>query len=245
MDFKDKVAVVTGASYGIGAEAAKLLARAGAKVALAARTESKLNSLSKELPGSLAVPVDMTDEKAVRKMIEKVLAHYGRIDILVNNAGQGYDCPVEFIDAGKFRSLLELNLVGPLVAMQSVIPSMRKQGGGAIVNISSGLSLMHLQGMEAYASTKRALNGLTLTAREELAADGIALSVVYPYITLTDFEQNTLKRADCAAVPDAEDDGQGRPPADSAEFVAEKIIEVIKSGAAEMHVHDWMKKPRG
>jgi len=243
MDVKNKVAVVTGASSGIGLETARLLTKSGAKVALASRSKNKLEELSKGLPGSFVVTVDMTDEESVKKMIDRTLEYFGRIDILVNNAGQGYDCPVEFIDREKFRSNFELNVVGPLAAMQSVIPIMRKQGGGAIVNISSGLSLMYLPEMGAYSSTKRALNGITLTAREELAGDKIIVSVVYPYITLTDFEKNTVKGNNTAPQhEEPEEIGGGRPPADTAEFVAEKILETIKTGVPEQFVHDWMKK---
>lgn len=241
MDIKDKVVIVTGASAGIGEATAVQLAQKGAKVALVARSKGKLEALAKKLPGSLAVPADMSDEKAVRKMVETVAKHYGRVDILVNNAGQGYDCPVEHIDTEKYRGNFQLNVIGPLVAMQAVIPLMRRQGGGMIVNISSGLSLMYLPGMAPYSSTKRALNGITLTARDELAKDNIKASVVMPYITLTDFEKNTIKSEHCAAWPEGEEDSNGRPPADTAEFVAEKILETILTEVAEKAVHDWMK----
>ena len=80
--------------------------------------------------------------------------------------------------------------------MQQVIPIMRKEGGGAIMNVSSGLALMYLPGMSIYASLKRALSHISLTAREELKEDKIAVSVVYPYITITDFEKNTVKASE-------------------------------------------------
>jgi len=243
MDIKDKVAIVTGASYGIGAETARLLVKHGAKVALVARSRDKLEQLSKELPGSVVFQTDMSDEKAARKMVEKVNDKFGWIDILINNAGRGYDSPVEFIDTDEYRKIFELNVVGPLVAMQAVIPFMRKRGGGSIVNISSGTALMHLEEMGAYSSTKRALGGITLTAREELAKDKISVSIVYPYITLTDFEKNTLKGKYTEEMP-VEDITNGRPPADTAQYVAEQILEVVQSGRPEQYVHDWMKKMR-
>ena len=166
MDIKGKIAVVTGASYGIGAETARLLAKHGAKVALVARSKDKLEQLSKELPGSSVFPTDMSDKKAVRKMVVKVNEKFGGIDILINNAGRGYDSLVEFIDTAQYRKIFDLNVVGPLAAMQSVIPVMRKRGGGSIVNVSSGTVLMYLPEMGGYSSTKRALGGITLTARE-------------------------------------------------------------------------------
>jgi short-subunit dehydrogenase len=242
MDIKDKIAVVTGASSGIGLETARLLVKQGAKVALVARSKDKLDKLSKELLGSVVFTADMSDEKAVRNMIKQVNDKFGRIDILINNAGRGYDCPLEHTDIEEYRKLFELNVVGPLAAMQAVIPIMRKQGGGAIVNISSGTALMYLPEMSAYSSTKRALNGLTLTAREELSENNIVVSVVYPYITLTDFDKNMIVGKGCEPVPMENWIDKGRPPADTAEYVAEQILEVIKSGNAEQYVHDWMKK---
>jgi short-subunit dehydrogenase len=207
---------------------------------LAARSKNRLDEAAKTLPDSFPVTVDMMDEQTVRKMAETVATYFGRIDILVNNAGQGYDAPVETIDARLFRDNFQLNVIGALVAMQAVIPVMRKQGGGAIVNISSGTALMYLPCMGAYSSTKRALNGISLTAREELAKDNIAVSVVYPYITRTDFEENTIRGKGCPAV--AAEENADRPPADTAEFVAEKIVSAIRSGGAEEYAHDWMRR---
>ena len=165
MDIRDKVVIITGASSGIGLATARLLARHGAKVALAARSRDRLNQLAEELPSAFAITTDMTSQEAIRNMVRKVLEHFGRIDILINNAGRGYDAPLEEIDVDKYRQLFELDVVGPLIAMQLVIPIMRRQGGGMIVNISSGTSLMNLPNMSAYSSVKRALNSITLTAR--------------------------------------------------------------------------------
>ncbi len=238
MDVRNKVVIITGASSGIGLATAKLLAKHGAKLALVSRSKEKLKELSRELPSSLAIPADMTKIVEIKRMIEQTEAHFGRIDILINNAGQGYDAPVEKIDVDIFHYIFDLNVVGPLVAMQGVIPLMKSQGEGAIINISSGTALMHLPGMSAYASTKRALADISLTAREELKEDNIAVSVVYPYITLTDFEKNTIRYA--AASQDQE--GTGPFPADTAEYVAQKILDGIVSGEAEIFAHDWMKK---
>jgi short-subunit dehydrogenase len=239
MSIKDKVVIVTGASSGIGLATAKLLAKHGAKVALVARSVDKLNRLSEELPNSLIAPADMKVEEDIKKMVKQVLRNYGRIDILVNCAGQGYDARLEYIDIDKYRQLFELDVVGPLVAMQAVIPIMRRRGGGMIVNISSGTSLMYLPNMSPYSSVKRALNSLTLTAREELKQDNIVVSIVYPYMTLTDFERNTIK--DRHDTQYEEGENSDLPPLDSAEFVAEKILEVIETGKPEQYAHDWMK----
>jgi short-subunit dehydrogenase len=233
-----KVAIVTGASSGIGLATARLLARHGAKVALVSRSKEKLEKLSAELPGSLAVPADMTDIPQVKRMVERTRDHFGRIDILINNAGRGYDAPVELIDIATFRYIYDLNIIGPIVAMEQVIPIMKKQGGGTIINISSGTALMDLPGMSPYASSKKALAGISLAARQELQGDGIVVSVAFPYITLTEFEKNTIR---AVPVPEDQIEPTGPYPSDSAEFVAKKLVEGILTGEAEIYSHDWMK----
>lgn len=242
MKIKDKVIIVTGASSGIGLAAAKLFAGNGAKVALVARSKDKLESIAKSLAGSLVVVTDMSKEEEIRMMIKKIYEYFGRIDVLVNNAGQGYDAMIEKIDTDTFRDVIELDLIGPLVAMQEVIPVMRKQGGGAIVNISSGTALMQLPGMAAYSSLKRALVGLSLTAQEELKEDKITVSVVYPYITDTDFEKNTLREK--SAIEEASEEGGPPFPADPPELVAEKILEAAVTGKGEVFAHDWMNNSK-
>jgi NAD(P)-dependent dehydrogenase (short-subunit alcohol dehydrogenase family) len=127
----------------------------------------KLESISKEFPNSLPVPVDMTKRSEIQRMVEQTKNHFGRIDTLINSAGRGYDAPIERIDIDTFHYVFDLNVVGPLIAMQHVFPIMRSQGGGMIVNISSGTALMYLPNMGAYSSLKRALGGISLTAREE------------------------------------------------------------------------------
>ncbi|MCJ7794365.1 MAG: SDR family oxidoreductase [Methanoregulaceae archaeon] len=238
-DLSGKVAIVTGASAGIGLATAKLLAGHGVKVALVSRSKEKLEKISKELPGSLAVPADMTKIPQITRMIKKTKEHFGRIDILVNNAGRGYDAPVEKINVGTFRYIYDLNFTGPLVAMQQVIPIMRSQGGGTIVNISSGTALMHLPDMSAYSSSKRALSGISMAARQEVKDDGIVVSVVYPYITLTDFEKNTIRES--PKDNGGQEGATGPFHADTAEYVARRILDGIISGEAEIFSHDWMK----
>jgi short-subunit dehydrogenase len=238
MNVQDRVAIVTGASSGIGLAVSRLLVKRGGRVALVSRSKEKLECISESLPRSFAIPADMTKDGEIWNMVGRARDHFGRIDILINNAGQGYDCPVEKIDVDTFRHVFELDVVGPLIAMQGVIPVMKSQGGGTIVNISSGTALMYLPNMGAYSSLKRALAAITLTAREELKNDNIVVSVMYPYITLTEFENNAIK--DIAGSDDGQGGGPPFPP-DTAEYVAEKILEGVESGEAEIFAHDWMK----
>lgn len=234
----EKVAIVTGASSGIGLATAWLLAKHGVKVALVSRSKGKLESLASKIPGSKAIPADMTDIPEIEKMIRQTMIQYGRIDILINTAGQGYDAPVEKIDLRILRYIFDLHVVGPIVAMQQVIPLMREHGGGNIINISSGTALMNLPGMSPYNLSKKGLAAISLAARKELENDGIVVSVMYPYITRTDFETKTIR---AIPVPEEEMEPTGPYPADPPEFVAERIVDGILSGEAEIYSHEWMR----
>ena len=131
MQIKDRVCIVTGASSGIGLATAVALSGRGAKVALLARSIEALEKLAQQLPGSLPVTADVTQFDRVREAVQFVHAHYGRIDGLINNAGRSYAASVEEIDTALFEEIFRLNVLGPIVAMQAVIPPMRRQGGGS------------------------------------------------------------------------------------------------------------------
>lgn len=234
MDVEGKVVLVTGASEGIGEATARLLTARGAKVAIAARSIDKLKALSSELDASLAVQADMTEPASITAMVDTVVEYYGRIDVLVNNAGRALRAPVTEIAIADFQSILELNLYGPLLAMQAVVPHMREQGGGSIVNISSNVSKMAIPTIGAYASTKYALNGLTLTARGELAADGIVVTVMHPGLTATNFGRNAMINPSMTSAPPPS--GGSRMTPDTAEDVAERILDAITHGPAEQYM---------
>ena len=237
MNTKSKVAIVTGASAGIGLATAALLAEKGAKVALAARSRDILEKLAQGLPGSFSIPTDLRKPESVERMVEETMRHYGRIDILVNNAGQGIYGVIEKADIEGFRSVIDLNVIEPLLAMQAVIPVMRKQGGGVIVNISSMVSKAYYPYLGAYASTKYALNALSLTARTELAKDNIIVSVVYPGMTATDFGKHSIKSDEAARTMESRH-REGMPEPDSAEYIADRILLAIETGDAEVYAHD-------
>lgn len=241
MDIKEKVAIVTGASGGIGLATAKLLSSKGAKLALVARSKDKLEHLAMELPNAISIPADISKVEEVKKMIKQAYDHFGRIDILINNAGRGYDTSVEHTDIEIFHYIFDLDVVGPVAAMKEAVPIMRRQGGGAIVNVSSGTALMYLPDNGPYSGLKRALAHISLTA-EELEKDKIIVSVVYPYITLTDFEKNTIKDVSLQEQPESAEAHEAFSKADSPEYTARRIVDGIESGEAEIFGHDWMKR---
>jgi short-subunit dehydrogenase len=226
MKIDGRVVIVTGASSGIGEAFARLAGGEGARLVLAARRKDRLDRLAADLPDALVLRVDMRDPDQVRGLVRSAAEHYGRVDVLVNNAGQGLHVPVEHVSLDDFEAVMQLNVYGPLIAMQEVVPLMRAQGGGAIVNISSGTSRIVLPGVGAYAATKCALNQLSLTARAELEADNIAVSVVYPSVTDTEFHKSLR----AGGFPG----GGGRLPAHPPEHVAVAILRAIVTGEAEI-----------
>lgn len=230
MTIENSVAIVTGASMGIGEALARELGAQGAQLVLAARSEEALMRLAEEIPGAIAVQTDMRDPGSIANLVAITREQFGRIDLLVNNAGQGMRSPIEGIDLEDYRSIMDLNVFGPLIAMQEVIPIMREQGGGMILNISSMVSKNYFPYLGAYSSTKYALNALSLTARQELAADGISVSVFYPKMTATNFGQN--------ARGETYDSSAGRPGmnVDTAQDVARKIVAQINSEEAEANM---------
>ena len=236
MEIEIRVVVVTGASSGIGLSTAKALAEGGAKVALLARSTDVLAALARELPGSLAVTVDMTDFPGIRRAIGEVHAHYGRVDALVNNAGRSYGATVETIDPAIFDEIFHLNVLGPIVAMQAVIPLLRARGGGSIVNVNSGTAFMAIPGYGVYSASKRALLGFSLTARAELEPDAIVVSEVYPFVTATNFGKNRM--------------GTGGPTGnyaagDTPEFVADIIVKALVEGGAQYFANDRLRQMAG
>jgi NAD(P)-dependent dehydrogenase (short-subunit alcohol dehydrogenase family) len=224
MDVNGKVVLVTGASEGIGAATARLLAARGAKLA----------------DDGFAVRTDMTDPVLITAMVDAVVEHYGHIDVLVNNAGRALRAPVADIKITDFQSIVDLNIYGPMLAMQAVIPHMRKHGGGSIVNVSSNVSKMAIPTIGAYAATKYALNGLTLTARGELAEDGIVVTVMHPGQTATNFGKNAMVDEGMASAPPPSGSSNSAP--DMAEDVAERILEAITNGPAEQYMNPEMEQ---
>ena len=231
MDIKGKVVIITGASQGIGLATAKHLSHQGARVVLAARSADMILQLERELPGALAIPTDMVKVQDIRNLVEKTMEKHGRIDILINNAGQGMYGPVESMDIEAYKHIMDLNVYSVVRAMQDVIPHMRTQGGGMIVNISSGLTKMYVPGISAYSSTKYALNAISLIARQELAKDHIIVSVVEPNMTATNFARNCV-----GARPNFAASGRPLPQIDPPEKVAQAIADIIASEEAEVRV---------
>lgn len=234
MDIKGKVTIITGASAGIGLATARRFAAEGARVALVARSSDKIEVLARELRGegleALPVTADMRSRDSVNRMVERVHDHYKRLDILINNAGQAAAGMVADMSMEDFQKIIELNVYGPVYAIQAAVPKMREGGGGLIINVSSMVSKMQIPALGAYAATKAALNLISNTARVELASDNIRVITVYPRMTATDFGKNSLgsqrmRQRQRSNAPEV--------VIDSPEHVAGKILEAAQREVLE------------
>ena len=183
---KDKVVVVTGATAGIGRAAAAMFKARGAKVVCLARRRSEEFD---------SIQTDVTDRDAVNAAVSEIVKKYGRIDVLVNNAGMGISGAAEDTDQAAVRKIFELNFFGALNMVQAVVPVMRSQGGGSIVNVSSVAAELAIPFQSFYSATKAALSSLSAALRNELRPFGIKVTAVLPGDVKTDFTSSREKNA--------------------------------------------------
>lgn len=181
---KEKVAVVTGASQGIGRDTAMALAEAGAKVAVAARNEEKLAALVNEIAAAggeaFAVKIDVADAEQVKAGFKQVVERFGRLDILVNNAAVTRDGLAMRMKKEDWDAVLQTNLTGAHLCIQQVLPVMMKARAGRIINISSVVAQSGNAGQANYVAAKAGLIGLTKAIAIEIASRGITVNAVAP-----------------------------------------------------------------
>ena len=192
MKLAERIALVTGAAKGMGAEICLTLAREGADLVLAARDVPPLETLAREIEGlgrrALVTPCDVTDEPAVERLVARALAVHGRIDILVNAAGVTgpVETPVQHITVDEFRAVLESNIVGTFLPIKHVLPGMIARRYGKIVNISGTSGLRGYKYRAAYSSSKWALRGLTRTVALEAGPHNVNVNALHPGIVAGD-----------------------------------------------------------
>lgn len=189
MSSSTKVALVTGSSSGIGRVTALALARKGFLTFASMRNLDKRKTIESadKLP-IRAIQLDVTDDNSIQSAVQSILSSAGRIDVLVNNAGYGLTGAFEDISLEELRSQFETNLFGVARVTQAVLPTMRKQKSGRIINISSGAGRFGYPGGSAYVSSKFALEGLSEAMAYELDQFGIKVALVEPGFIKTNFE---------------------------------------------------------
>jgi NAD(P)-dependent dehydrogenase (short-subunit alcohol dehydrogenase family) len=198
-NYSNRVAVVTGSSTGIGFETALLLARSGFHTYATMRDLKKSRNITEiatveNLPLKV-LQLDVNDDISVKSAVGKIVAEGNRIDVLVNNAGYGLFSPLEDVTLDQIREQFETNFFGAIRVVHEVIPTMRRQRNGTIVNVSSLVGRVGLPLSSAYVSTKFALEGLSESVRYELNEFGINIILIEPGVIKTNFLEN-LKTAD-------------------------------------------------
>ena len=193
---KDKVVLITGASSGFGSDAARLFAKEGCKVVLAARRLERLQELTEKIQQdggeAIAVPVDVAERDEIEVMVQSALDVYGQIDILFNNAGFGRLDWLENLDPDRdIETQIEVNLLGVIQVTRAVLPHMLKRRSGHIINMSSVAGLIAAPLYTIYAATKYGVRGFTDALRREVAPFGIKVSGIYPGPAATEFGQHT------------------------------------------------------
>jgi len=193
MDLNNKVAIVTGASAGLGVDFSRLLIEKGVHVYGFARSSDKLAVLKEEL-GDLFHPVtvDVRDEAGIKQGVEQILEEQGRIDVLVNNAGLGKFGPMDQLSTENWDVQIDTNLTGVFLCSRAVVPAMKAQNadsgfGGHIVNIASVAGLVGNANLTAYNATKFGLRGFSEALMKEVRQDGIKVTCIYPGSIATNF----------------------------------------------------------
>jgi NADP-dependent 3-hydroxy acid dehydrogenase YdfG len=227
---KDKIIVITGASAGIGATAAVLLARRGHSLVLVARRKELLSAVGAQCgPNTLVAPADVSRRPEVRRVVEAALERFGQIDVWINNAGQGISRAPSQLTDDDIDEVIRQNVKTALYGMQEVLPHFKSRNEGHVINISSLLGRVPVVTFRsAYCGSKHFLNAITATFRAEIQQThpGIQFSLVSPGVVRTDFGLNALHGGP---------DSRQLPDSQSAEEVAEVIAGVIESRQPDVY----------
>ncbi|MDQ0618862.1 oxidoreductase [Arthrobacter globiformis] len=230
--------LITGCSTGLGRALAQTVLAHGHNVVATARNVNAVKDIAADFPDTaLALPLDVTDREQISSAVQQAQARFGGIDVLVNNAGYGYRAAVEEADDADIRRLFDTNLFGAVDMIKAVLPDMRANKDGAILNISSIGARISPAGSGYYSATKAALEGLSGSLHKELQPLGISVTAIEPGAFRTDFAGRSLTQS-ATAIPDyAETAGKRRKEHDTVHGTqpgdpvkaAEAIIAVVES----------------
>jgi short-subunit dehydrogenase len=221
---RHRVVILTGATQGIGRATAYALAQAGCQLALAARTADALEALAAELAQAghtaLPFPTDMGETTQAAALAQKTVEAFGKIDVVINNAAIGVRDRVQDLQEAEARRVMEVNYFGPVALIQAAIPYLKANpAGGLIINVSSIVGRRAMPGIAGYCASKAALEKFSESLRLELKANKIRVSMVYPGVTATAFNRNSLGTGQ---------GGRGRVGGVPPERVAQAILNTIR-----------------
>jgi short-subunit dehydrogenase len=235
MQLKDARAIITGASQGIGRAIALEFSARGARVALAARSEPALNELATEIRDqggeAVVIPTDVTTPAQVERMTTETIRALGGIDVLVNNAGVGLNATIADADTADVEALFQLNVLAAAGAIRAVIPIMRAQQSGMIINISSVAGRIVVPRIGYYSASKFALTAIGDALRMEEGHRGIRVMNVFPGTTRSNFGRNRLGASGPLA--------HQRVPPVAAEKVARRVADAVERNRPSVYV-SWI-----
>jgi NADP-dependent 3-hydroxy acid dehydrogenase YdfG len=196
----DLVAVITGASSGIGAATARALSAEGYSVALAARRADRIEQLAAELDRAIAVPTDVSDEASARALIDRTKDEFGRVDVLVNNAGVMLLGPIMGADTDDWRTMVNVNVLGLMYCTHAALPVMAEQGGGHVVNISSVAGRVARMGSGVYNATKWGVGAFSESLRQEALNYDVRVTIIEPGFVETELQAHNQNPAVLEAI---------------------------------------------
>jgi short-subunit dehydrogenase len=237
LPLSDRVVAITGASAGIGRATAERLAASGAAVVLSARRADRLDAIAAEIIArggrALAVQSDVTQEADMTALVDRAVAHFGRLDVMICNAGIGYHGPLADTPTHAMRQLVDVNVMGTLYAAHAAMQAMRRQGHGHIIAITSVAGRRGVGGSSLYAATKAAQIAFIEALRAEFLGTRFHASVVMPVVTITEFHDTIARNFGHAL--------RGSGPRQSVEHVARAIERCVIRPRAEVYPYGKAK----
>ena len=223
--------LVTGASSGLGATTAEMLAARGAKVIVHGRDRDMLATLAKRI-GGVPLAVDLAQPGAAEQLAAQALEATGRVDLLVANAGSGWAGPLSVMDPDRIDALVTANLSAPIQLTRALLPTMLERGRGGLVYVTSIAGRTGVAGEAVYAATKAGLDAFAESVRFELHGTGVTVGVLVPGVIATRFFDRRGRPY-----------GRNRPRPQSAESVAAALVRLVETGAAEAYRPRWLRVP--